>query len=164
MASTEEIIMPDKKKWDWSFVNGTMFGFHLKLNPQPPMPPSARIYRQFLNHGIVVRDQELQSILNGRDEGVRTIHSILNGSAPFLTPDLRLKLSSTLADALLDKSLQGQLSREAPTALERLDQSNAVMQSIYNQWSPPTATTGFVPQLLKSLPPVSVGFSVTLYF
>lgn len=156
--------MHKKKKWDWSFMNGTMFGFHLKLNPQPPLPPSARIYRQFLNHGIVVRDQELQSILAGRDEGVRTISGILGGTAPFLAPDLRLKLSNTLADVLLDKSLQGQLSREMPTALERLDQSDAVMQSIYNQWNPPQATSGFVPQLLKSLPPVGLGFSVTVYF
>ncbi|MFY9723947.1 MAG: hypothetical protein WB579_14040 [Bryobacteraceae bacterium] len=156
--------MRKKKKWDWSFMNGTMFGFHLKLNPQPPMPPSAKIYRQFLNHGIVVRDHELESILAGRDEGVRTIRGILDGTAPFLAPDLRLKLSNTLADVLLDKSLQGQLSREAPTALDQLDQSNAVMQSIYNQWNPPQATSGFVPQLLKSLPPVGVGFSVTLYF
>ena len=156
--------MPDPKKWDWSFVNGSMFGFHLKLNPQPPLPPSVKIYRQFLNHGIVIRDQELQSILIGRDEGVRTIGGILSNTAPFLAPDLRLKLSNTLADALLDKSLQGQLSREVPTGLERLDQTNAIMQSIYNQWNPPQATTGFIPQLLKSLPPVSVGFSVTLYF
>ncbi len=156
--------MHKKKKWDWSFMNGTMFGFHLKLNPQPPLPPSAKIYRQFLNHGIVVRDHELESILAGRDEGVRTIRGILDGTAPFLAPDLRLKLSDTLADALLDKSLQGQLSREMPTDLERLDQSNAVMQSIYNQWNPPQATSGFVPQLLKSLPPVGLGFSVTLYF
>ena len=78
----------------------------------------------------------------------------------FLTPDLRLTLSNTL----LDKSLQGQLSRESPTALERLDQRDAVLQSVYNQLSPPPETSGFVPQLLKSLPPVGVGFSVTIYF
>jgi len=157
--------MPDKKKkWDWSFVNGSMFGFHLKLNPQPPMPPSAKIYRQFLNHGIVVRDHELDSILAGRDQGVKTISSILGNTAPFLAPDLRLKLSNTLADVLLDKSLQGQLSREMPTDFERLDQTNAAVQSIYNQLHPPRAVSGFIPQLLNTLPPVSVGFSVTLYF
>ena len=156
--------MPDKKKWDWSFINGTMFGFHLKLNPQPPMPPSARIYRQFLNHGIVVRDHELESILAGRDEGVKTISGILGSTAPFLAPSLRLKLSDTLADALLDKSLTGQLSREMPTDFEWLDQTNAAVQSIYNQLHPPQPISGFVPQLLNSLPPVGVGFSVTLYF
>src|SRR5450755_4199236 len=120
--------MPGKKKWDWSFRNGTTFGFHLTLNPQSPLPPDAKIYRQFLEHGIVVQDQELQSILDGRDDGVRTISGILNTTAPSLGPHLNLKLSNTLADLLLDKSLRGQLSREMPTALERLDQRDAVMQ------------------------------------
>jgi hypothetical protein len=155
--------MPDKKKWDWSFRNGTTFGFHLTLNPQPALPPSVKIYRQFLDHGIVVRDRELQSILDGREQGVRTISSILNTTAPGLGPQLNLKLSNTLADALLDKSLQGQLSREAPTDLERLDQRDAVMQHVYDQLYPPP-NTGFLPQLLKSLPPVGVGFSLTVYF
>ena len=41
--------MPGKKKWDWSFRNGTTFGFHLTLNPQPALPPSVAIYRQFLD-------------------------------------------------------------------------------------------------------------------
>jgi hypothetical protein len=78
--------MRKKKKWDWSFRNGTTFGLHLTLNPQGPMPPSAKIYRQFLNHGMVVSDQELQSILDGRDEGVWTISGILNTTAPSLGP------------------------------------------------------------------------------
>jgi len=156
--------MPKKKKWDWSWHNGTTLGFHLTLNPQSPLPPSVGIYRQFLQHGIVVSDRELQSILDGRDQGVQTINGILNTTVPGLGHDLNLKLSNSLADALLDKSLQGQLSRESPTALERLDQRDAVLQSVYNQLSPPPETSGFVPQLLKSLPPVGVGFSVTIYF
>lgn len=156
--------MPGKKKWDWSLRNGTTFGFHLTLNPQPPLPPSVRIYRQFLEHGIVVRDRELQSILDGREAGVRTISGILNTTAPGLGPGLNLKLSGALADALLEKSLQGQLSREAPTALERLGQRDAVMQSVYNQISPPPDNAGFLPHLLKSLPPVGVGFSLTIHF
>jgi hypothetical protein len=88
--------MRRKKKWDWSFRNGTAFGFHLTLNPQPPLPPSTRIYRQFLEHGIVVRDRELQSILQGREEGVRTISGILTTTAPSLGPDLTLQLSNSL--------------------------------------------------------------------
>ena len=156
--------MPGKKKWDWSFRNGTAFGFHLTLNPQPPLPPSTRIYRQFLEHGIVVRDRELQSILQGREEGVRTISGILTTTAPSLGPDLTLQLSNSLADALLDASLQGQLSRDNPTALERIDQRDAVMRSVYNQISPPPDNNGFLPQLLTLLPPVSVGFSLTIHF
>jgi hypothetical protein len=155
--------MPGNKTWDWSYRNGTTFGFHLTLNPQAPLPPSVAIYRQFLDHGIVVSDQELDSIMAGRDEGVRTISGILTNTAPFLGPGLNLKLSNSLADALLEKSLRGQLSREAPTALDRIDQRNAVMQSVYNSISPPPAED-FVPHLLKSLPPVGVGFSLTIYF
>jgi hypothetical protein len=156
--------MPDKKKWDWSFRNGSTFGFHLTLNPQPPLPPSVKIYRAFLDHGIVIRDQELQSILAGREEGVRTISGILNTAAPGLGPNLNLKLSTTLADVLLDKSLKGQLSREMPTDLERLDQRDAVLQHVHGQRSPRPDNSGFLPQLLKSLPPVGVGFSLTVYF
>ena len=155
--------MPGKKKWDWSFRNGSTFGFHLTLNPQPSLPPSVGIYRQFLEHGIVVRDRELESILAGREEGVRTISGILNTTAPSLGPALNLKLSNTLADALLDKSLRGQLSREFPTDLERLEQRDAVMQHVFNQISPPP-DQGFLPQLLQALPPVGVGFSLTIHF
>jgi len=156
--------MPGKKKWSWSFRNGTTFGFHLTLNPQPALPPSVGVYRQFLDHGIVVSDRELQSIMAGREEGVRTINTILNSGAPRLGPAFTLKLSNDLADALLDKSLKGQLSREFPTSLERLDQRDQVTQSVLNRLSPPPANTGFLPQLLQSLPPVGVGFSLTINF
>ena len=122
------------------------------------------IYRQFLEHGIVVSDRELQSIMAGREEGVRTINGLLNSGAPSLGPTLSLKLSNDLADALLDKSLNGQLSREFPTAIERLNQRDEAMQSAYIRLSPPPGTTGFLPQLLQSLPPVGVGFSLTINF
>jgi hypothetical protein len=156
--------MPGKKKWDWSWRKGTTFGFHLTLSPQPPLPPSATIFRQFLDHGIVVSDRDLQSILKGREEGVRTISGILRTTAPSLGPDLNLKLSNTLADALLEKSLQGQLSRESPTALERLEQRDALMQHVYGQISPPSNKNGFLPQLLEGLPPVGAGISLTIHF
>jgi hypothetical protein len=156
--------MPSKKKWDISWHNGTTLGFHLTLNPQPALPPTVGIYRQFLEHGIVVSDRELESIMAGREEGVRTINNILNNGAPSLGSSLSLKLSNDLADALLDKSLKGQLSREFPTSLERLEERDEKMKSIYNRLSPPPANTGFLPQLLQSLPPVGVGFSLTIYF
>ncbi len=156
--------MPDKKKWDWSLLNGSTLGFHLTLNPQPPMPPSVKIYRQFVDHGVVIRDHELQSILNGREQGVQTISGILRTTAPSLGPALNLKLSNSLADLLLEKSLRGQLSREMPTALERLEQRDAVLKQMFNQVSPPPANTGFLPQLFQKLPPVGVGFSLTVYF
>jgi hypothetical protein len=77
---------------------------------------------------------------------------------------LNLKLSNTLADALLEKSLQGHLSRESPTVLERLEQRDAVMQHVYQQFSPPSSNNGFLPQFFETLPPVGVGFSLTIHF
>jgi len=151
--------MKKKKKWDWSWHNGTTLGFHLTLNPQPPLPPSVGIYRQYLEHGIVISDTELESILGGRDEGIRTINGILTDFGPNLGPDLNLKISTTLADALLEKSLRGQLSREAPTSFDRLEQRDALYKSMF-----PQPDTGFLPHLFNSLPPVGAGFSLTVYF
>jgi hypothetical protein len=153
-----------RRRWDWSWRNGTTLGFHLTLNPQPPVPPSAAIYRQFLEHGIVVRDSELESILRGREEGIQTISGILRTTAPSLGPDLNLRLSTTLADTLLMRSLRGQLSRESPTALERIEERDATMRHLYNQFSPPSPNSGFLPQLFESLPPVGLGFSLTIHF
>ena len=48
--------------------------------------------------------------------------------------------------------------------LERLEQRDAVMQHVFNQISPPPDNNGFLPQLLTLLPPVSVGFSLTIHF
>jgi hypothetical protein len=128
------------------------------------MPPGARIYRQFLEHGIVIRDRELQAILQGRQQGIQTISTILNTLAPTLGSDLNLRLSSTLADAMLEKSLQGHLSMESPTALERIEQRDAVMRDLSRQIAPPPGNNGFLPQLLEGLPPVGVGFSLTVHF
>jgi hypothetical protein len=150
--------MPDKKKkYDVSWFNNGVLGFHLTINPQPPLPPSASIYRQFFEHGILVRDKELDSILSGRDEAVRTMNTILTNIKPNLGPELNLKLANTLADALLSKSLQGQLSREAPTALDRFEQQDAVLEKLI-----PSSASGSLPHLFNSLPPV--GFSLTVHF
>lgn len=155
--------MPDKK-WDYSFLNGNTLGFHLTLNPQTPLPPSAMVYRQFLDHGIVVSDRELTSIMAGREQGVQTISGILRTTAPSLGQDLNLKLSTMLADALLEKSLSGQLSRESPNTADRLAAEDARFQELARQLSPPGQNRGFVPQLFESLPPVGVGFSLTIHF
>jgi len=155
--------MPDKK-WDYSFLSGNTLGFHLTLNPQAPLPPSANVYRQFLQHGIVVSDRELDSILAGREQGLQTISGILRTTAPSLGQDLNLKLSTMLADALLEKSLSGQLSREFPTAMDRLAAQEAQMQELSRQLAPPGQNSGFVPQLFERLPPVGVGFSLTIHF
>ena len=151
--------MPNKKKkLDWSFYKNGILGYNLTINPQPPLAPSAGVYRQFLEHGIVISDKELNSILSGRDQAVGTINTILNTIHPnLLGPELNLKLSNTVADALLSKSLRGSLSREVPTVFDRLDQQDAVLNQIS-----PRPSTGPLPHLFDLLPPV--GFSVTINF
>jgi hypothetical protein len=51
----------------------------------------------------------------------------------------RLKFSTKIADALFDKSLSAQLSREAPTMQDRLQQRDEVLRQVFQQPLPPGA-------------------------
>jgi hypothetical protein len=92
--------MPDKIKWS-PFENG-MPGLHLIINPQKPLPPEARINRQFINHSLTLSDKELQSLLRGRSAGIATLDTLMGKLMPGFSPDTRLKFSTQIADALLD--------------------------------------------------------------
>ena len=150
--------MGDKVSW-WKNGWG---GLHITINPQSPLPPSAKIYRRFVERGIPLSDEQFGSLLKGRQEGISSINSALGHVAPSLGVDLRLKLSTMLADAIMDKSLSGQLSREAPTALERVDQRDQVLKHLFSQSGPAGSSRGSVPSLIKKIPPV--GVSVTIHF
>ena len=67
-------------------------------------------------------------------------------------------MAPEIADALLDKSLDSQLSREAPTALDRLDKRDQVL----------SAAIGGVPTsgspLDQVLSAVQFGVSLTIHF
>ena len=102
--------MPGRK---WSFFENGMPGLHLTINPLKPLPPEVHVVRQYLDQGIVLNDQERASILRGRDEGVGTVKTILDQTIPGFAPDMRLKFANQIVDALLDKSVSAQLSREA---------------------------------------------------
>lgn len=152
--------MPDKKVKLSPFENG-MPGLHLIINPQKPLPPEARIYRQFMNHNLVLSDKELQSLMSGRDEGIATINNLMGKLMPGFSLDTRLKFSTQIADALFDKSLSAQLAREAPTTQELLNQRDETLKQIFQQSVPPGDSRGQPPTLLQQVP---VGVSLTIHF
>jgi hypothetical protein len=110
------------------------------------------VVRQYLDQGIMLNDRERASILSGRDAGVGTVKTILDQTIPGFAPDMRLKFANQIVDALLDKSVSAQLSREAPSPQDQFqheaDKLNTVLRA-------PT------PSLLQQIP---VGVSVTIHF
>jgi hypothetical protein len=136
----------------WSFFENGMLGLHLTINPQKPLPPEARISQQFLDHGLTLSDRERQSVLRGRSEGVSTVKTILDKVIPGFTPDKRLKFANQIVDALLDKSISAQLSREAPTAQDQFQQETDKINAVLRAPAP---------TLLQQIP---VGVSVTIHF
>jgi hypothetical protein len=142
--------MPDTK---WSLFENGMPGLHLTINPQKPLPPEARIYRQFVDHGVTLSYRELQALLAGRSQGISTLNNVMDKLLPGFSPDKRREFSTKIADALLDKSLSAQLSRDAPNTFDRLQQSEEMLDQILHR--------GPAPTLLQKVP---VGVSLTVHF
>jgi hypothetical protein len=136
----------------WSLFENGMLGLHLTVNPQKPLPPEARLNQQFLDHGLTLSDRERQSILRGRSEGVGTVKGILDHLIPGFAPDKRLKFANQIVDALLDKSVSAQLSREAPNAQDEFQQETDKLNAILRAPAP---------TLLQQVP---VGVSLTVHF
>jgi hypothetical protein len=141
--------MPGRK---WSLFENGMPGLHLTINPQK-IAPEALIYRQFIEHGLTLSSGELKTLLADRSEGVAILNNLMGRFLPGFSPDKRLEFSTQIADALLDKSLAAQLSRDAPNTLDRLQQRDEVMRQVYRSGPPPT--------LLEQVP---VGVSLTVHF
>ena len=152
--------MPDKN-WKLSPFENGMPGLHLILNPQQPLPPETRIYRQFMNHNLTLSNKELQSLLNGRDAGIATVNNLMGKLMPGFSTNTRLKFSTQIADALFDYSLSAQLAREAPNTQERLSQRDKLLNQIFKQSIPPGDSRGQPPILLQQVP---VGVSLTIHF
>jgi hypothetical protein len=152
--------MPDKN-WTLSPFENGMPGLHLIINPQQPLPPETRIYRQFMHHNLTLSNTELQSLLSGRDAGIATVNHLMSKLMPGFSSNTRLKLSTQIADALFDYSLSAQLAREAPTTQERLRQRDELLQQVFQQPIPPGDSRGQPPRLLQQVP---VGVSLTLHF
>ncbi len=99
-----------------------------------------------------MNDQERASILRGRDKGVGTVKTILDQTIPGFAPDTRLKFANQIVDALLDKSVSAQLSREAHSPQDQFQQETDKLNAVLRM---PT------PSLLQQAP---VGVSVTIHF
>jgi hypothetical protein len=135
----------------WRISRTGCRGLHLTINPLKPLPPEVHGVRQYLNQGIVLNDRERASILRGRDEGVGTVKTILDQTIPGFAPDTRLKFANQIVDALLDKSVSAQLSREAPSPQDQFQQEADKLNTVLRT---PT------PSLLQA----PVGVSVTIHF
>ncbi len=133
-------------------------GIHLTINPQAPAPLGVTIRQQLGERGIPFSYREVQALLQGRDRGAEQVERILERIAPQLNRDQRQALARTIADALLNRSLQAQLTREAPTATERNRQAEEQLQQMLGI---PERTQGDMPSLLRRVP---VGASITINF
>ena len=150
--------MPDTK---WSIFENGMPGLHLTINPQKPLPPEARLNRQFVDHGLTLTDKERESILNGRDKGIETVTGMMDKSMPGFSPDARRKIATHIVDALLDKSVAAQLSREAPTIQDTLQMRDDALRAVFQRAVPPGGKRAPVLTLLDQTP---VGVSLTVHF
>ena len=145
----------------WSFFNNGMPGLHLTLNPQKPLPPEARVNAKFLDHSLPLSSDELQALLRGRSDGIASVNNLLGKVMPGFGPDTRLKFATQITDKLLDKSLDAQLSRDAPNTLDRLRLRDDVLQQLFQAPLPAGAKRAPAPSLLEQIP---VGVSLTVYF
>lgn len=149
-------------KTSFSFLKGGKPGLHLTINPQTPLPPSARTYQRFLQHGIRLDGEQVRSLMKGREQGITQIDSVLEHLLPANTVSnkQRRDLSEKLADALMSKALESHLSREAPTPLQKVHHRDDVLKHMFEQAGPDTRR-GPARSLLKQVP---LGVSLTIHF
>ena len=130
---------------------------HYDQQPQDTPPGEPRIYQRFLQNGLRLDTHHLNDVLAGRDRAILTINNALHIQAPDGGP-YPGTLAPEIADALLDKSLDSQLSREAPTALDRLDKRDQVLSAAIGG----VRTSGS--PLDQVLSAVQFGGSLTIHF
>ena len=133
-------------------------GFHVTINPRAPTPASATIRQHLASRGIPFSYDEVQAILAGREQGIEQIDHILRNLAPQLGREDRIQLARTIADTLLNRSIQGQLRREMPSALEEELRRQGQMEQVLGV---PSRAQGSMPELLRLVP---MGVSLTIYF
>jgi hypothetical protein len=133
-------------------------GFHVTINPRAPAPVSATIRQHLASRGLPFSYRELQALLAGREQGVEQIDQILRALAPQLGREDRIQLARTIADTLLSRSIQGQLQRELPTALEEELRRQGQLEQAAGI---PARAQGSMHELLRLIP---VGVSLTIHF
>jgi hypothetical protein len=129
-----------------------MVGLHFRVKPRRQALPEENIAAALRGRGLALRDDELKALLAGRRQGIEQIDSALSKINTGLDPAQRRRIAETIADVLLDKSLEGQLVRERPTGAEREQER----QRIFEPEGP-----GGLRGLVEKLP---VGASITFHF
>jgi hypothetical protein len=111
---------------------------HLKIKPPKPRTTQQKLQfnpavRQlFVNRGLTLSGAEMRSLMAGRAQGIQTLERILAKTpvTQSMAPDKRKGLAADIADAFMEKSLEAQLSREAPTALDLNRERNEKLQHV----------------------------------
>jgi hypothetical protein len=158
-----------------SFFGPTGLGLHLTINPQKK-PKAIRgisgqmqlpdndisVRKIYMQHGLRLGDKELRALTLSRPQGVQAIDYLLSKIPLFaeFTPDKRLNFAMTVADLLLEKSIEAKLSHEIPTALDEEEQAAERLNTIFQNLKGGEVKKGAVPSLLESVP---VGMSLTVH-
>jgi hypothetical protein len=129
-----------------------MLGLHFRVNPRRTALPEENIAAALRGRGLPLRDSELKALLSGRRQGIEQIDKTLAAINTGLDPAQRRRVAETIADLLLDKSLEGQLERELPTGAEREQERRRILEP---------EGPGGLRGLVEKLP---VGASITFHF
>ena len=129
-----------------------MVGLHFRVNPRRRALPEENIAAALRGRGLRLRESELKALLTGRRQGVEQIEKALGLINTGLDPAQRRRIAETIADVLLDRSLEGQLERELPTGAEREQERQRVLEP---------EGPGGLRGLVERLP---VGASITFHF
>jgi hypothetical protein len=162
-------------KVDWSIFGSPGPGLHLTINPQKSpkvkrtvsgeakLPPNKNLGEIYKTHGLRLTDKELSALKVSRTLGVKAIDEMLSHVIPAnagVNPVDRLNLAMKAADLLMEKSLEAQLSREVPTALNREEQTAEKLDFILRNMGDGAGKKGPAPSLIQQIP---LGVSITVH-
>lgn len=137
-----------------------ILGLHLVLDKPTAPSPEERIGRPFLARGVPLTDWQLRSTLQGREQAIDRTQKVIDTMAPGFSPAKRREWATQLADALIDQSTSALLSREAPTALERVEQRDQALQNLFRN-PPAQSSQGSLESMAAQIP---LGVTVTVHF
>ncbi len=86
------------------------------VNPQAPVSKEAKLGELFTKRGLHLSDEELSALLEGREQGVGRLDTIIRNAAPSLGSGCARALAEKIADGLMGESLGGQARARTPRA------------------------------------------------
>ncbi len=100
------------------------------MNPQAPVSKEAKLGELFAKRGLRLSQKELSALLEGREQGVGQLDTIIRDAAPSLGPGCARALAEKIADGLMGESLGGRLGREHPGLEERRQEQEERMREL----------------------------------